>query len=50
MKTERWVNKQRKEASGMLSLYRAINVDGKFNKCIIEAKAVLGFIDSLLED
>jgi len=49
MENEKWVNEQRKTARQMLSLYNAINTNKKFDKCIIEAKAVLGFIDSLLE-
>ena len=50
MKNEKWVNDQKKNARHMLSLYNALNTNEKFDKCIIEAKAVLNFIESLLED
>ncbi len=50
MKNERWVNKSRKDIKGMLSLYNALNTNGMFDKDIIEAEAVLNFIESLLED
>ena len=50
MKSKHWLTAYRRETAYCIELWQLCNTGGMFDKDLIEANAVLLFIDEMLED